>query len=94
MTMPTMFDTTQYNASPLSNWVVKNPNINGIIHNIMRLVDACLESAAGMVVSFCMSHIETPTSMGRTGVGSGAPRSNHRNELFSGIASCTLGSHE
>ena len=85
---------TQYNASPLGNVKVKNPNISGIIHNIMRLVDACLGSAAGMVLIFCMANMDPPTRMGRMGVLSGSARFSHKNELSRGITSCTRGSHE
>ena len=74
--------------------MVKKPNINGIIHSIMRLVDSALASAAGMVVIFCIRNIEPPTRTGSNGVRSGNARSNHRNELSSGIASFTRGSHE
>ena len=70
---------------------MKNPNINGIIHSIMRLVDACLASADGIVVTFCISHIDRPTSIGRIGVGSGAPRSSHRKELSKGTSWCSTG---
>ena len=89
-----MFEMTQYKARPLSNCVVKKPNIIGIIHSIMRLVDACLGSTAGMVVTFCMRNMETPTRTGRIGVGSRKPRSSHRKELSRGTASFTRGSHE
>jgi len=89
-----MFEITQYNASPLGKVVVKNPNINGIIHNIIRLVDCCLASADGMVVIFCMSHMEAPTNTGITGVLSGLARSSHRKELSSGMVLCTSGSQE
>ena len=89
-----MLEITQYRASPLGNVVVKNPNIRGIIHSIMRLVDCCLSSAAGMVVIFCMMNMEAPTRMGSTGVGSGTARSSHRKELFSGTTWCTQGSQE
>ena len=87
-------DTTQYRASPLGKLRLKKPNMRGIIQSIMRLVDCCLGSAAGIVVIFCMSHIDAPTSTGSTGVLSGSARSSHRNELSRGIASLTLGSHE
>ena len=89
-----MFEIIQYKASPLGKVVVKKPNINGIIHNIIRLVDCCLASADGMVVIFCMSHMEAPTSTGRSGVGSGLARSSHRKELSSGMVLCTSGSQE
>ena len=81
-----MLDTIQYRASPLGNDVVKNPNISGIIHSIMRLVDACLGSAEGMTVIFCMRYIDAPTIMG-SAMGSGRARSSHRNWLLSGITS-------
>ena len=83
--MPTTLEITQYNASPAGNVIVKNPNIRGIIHSIIRLVDCCLASAAGMVVIFCMKNIEAPTRTGKMGVGSGLARSSQRNELSSGI---------
>ncbi len=65
----------------------------GIIHSNMRLVDACLGSAEGMVVIFCTRKVVRATSTGRIGVGSGAPRSSPRNVLSSGISWFTLGSH-
>ena len=89
-----MLEITQYKAKPLGNVNVKNPNINGIIQSIMRLVDSCLESTAGMVLIFCMANMEPPTRMGRMGVLSGVARSSHRKELSRGITSCTCGSHE
>ena len=89
-----MLEITQYKAKPLGNVNVKNPNINGIIQSIMRLVDSCLGSTAGIVLIFCMANMEPPTRMGRMGVLSGVARSSHRKELFRGITSCTCGSHE
>ena len=86
ITIPTILEITQYRANPLSNWVVKNPNINGIIHSIIRLVDSCLASADGIVVTFCISHIDRPTSIGSIGVGSGAPRSSQKKELSKGTS--------
>ena len=69
---------------------VKNPNISGIIHNIILLVDACRASAEGIVVIFCMTHMDDPTRIGITnGDGSGCARSIHRNELLMGIMLCT-----
>lgn len=73
---------------------MKKPNISGIIHNIILFVCACLGSAEGIVVIFCVSHMEMPTSTGITGVGSGSDKSTQRNELFIGITSLTLGSQE
>ena len=93
ITIPTTFDTTQYTARPLGKFSVKNPNITGIIHSIILLVDAWRSSAVGMVVIFCMTHMETPTRTGITkGVGSGRARSIQRKLLFMGMTLCTLGS--
>ena len=65
---------------------MKNPNIAGIIHSIIRFVDAWRSSAVGIVVIFCMTHMETPTRTGITnGVGSGRARSIHRNLLLIGM---------
>jgi hypothetical protein len=94
ITTPTTLDTIQYRARPLGKVVVKNPNISGIIQSIIRLVDACLGSALGMVVIFCMSHMETPTRTGNSGVRSGSARFSHRKELSRGITRCTCGSQE
>jgi len=85
--MPITLETIQYTANPLGNVVVKKPNINGIIHSIILLVCACLGSAEGIVVIFWVNHMDTPTSTGMTGVGSGSDRSTQRNELFIGITS-------
>ena len=94
ITTPTTLDITQYTASPLGNVVVKKPNINGIIHSIIWLVDCCRGSAVGIVVIFCMMNIDAPTATGRIGVLSGTARSSHRNELSRGTTSCTLGNQE
>lgn len=73
---------------------MKNPNMAGIIQSIILLVDACRSSAVGMVVIFCMTHIDTPTRTGMTnGVGSGRARSIHRKLLSIGITPWTCGSH-
>ncbi len=88
-----MFDTTQYSASPLGNVVVKKPNISGIIQSIMRLVEACFGSTEGIMVIFCMTHIEAATMIGITS-GSPRPRFNQRKLLLRGITSWTRGSHE
>jgi len=63
----------------------KKPNISGIIHSIILFVEACLSSIAGIVVIFCINHIDTPTIIGKTGVESLAAKSNHRNPLSIGI---------
>ncbi len=85
--IPITFDTTQYSASPLGNWMVINPNITGIIHCIIRFICICLGSVDGFAIIFCCTHIEPPTSNGSMIlVGSGSDRSNHRKPLFSGTA--------
>ena len=94
MTTPMTLETTQYRASPLGNCRLKKPNIRGIIQSIIRFVDSCLASAAGIVVIFCISHIDPPTSTGSTGVLSGRARSSQRKELSRGMTSWTIGSHE
>ena len=67
---------------------VKNPNITGIIHSNMRLVESCWGDAEGIVVIFWRTYIDTPTSRGRMiGDGSGRARSIHRKRPFSGTAS-------
>jgi YidC/Oxa1 family membrane protein insertase len=93
ITIPAKFEMTQYSASPLGNCSEKNPNIKGIIHNIIRFVDACLSSMAGIVVIFCMNHMETPTKTGKTQYLSGTARSNQRKLLSSGITSSIIGNH-
>lgn len=76
---------------------MKNPNITGIIHSIIRLVDACCSVAAGMVVIFCISHIDPPTRTGRRkGIGFAADTSARLSPKampFSGMTSWTGVSH-
>ena len=65
---------------------MKNPNMAGIIQSIILFVDACRSSAAGIVVIFCITHMDAPTKTGITnGEGSGWARSSHRNLLSIGI---------
>ena len=86
MATPTTLETTQYSAKPLGKLSVKKPNMAGIIQSIMRLVDAWRSSAVGMVVIFCMTHMDAPTRMGITnGVGSGSAKSIHRKLLSMGM---------
>ena len=86
--MPTIFDTTQYRANPLGNDNVKKPNIIGIIHSIILLVEACRSSIAGMVVIFCIKNMEIPTNIGiTTGEGSGLAKSIQINWLLIGTTS-------
>ena len=95
MPIPMTAETNQYNASPLGNDSVKMANINGIIHNIIRLVDSVRGSAVGIIVIFCWTNIEAPTSTGIIkGLGSGTARSSHRNRLFKGTTVSTPGSQE
>ena len=95
MSTPATLDTVQYTARPLGKVRVMNPSMMGIIHNIILLVCACLGSADGVMVIFCCSQVEAPTSTGSTIlVGSGAARSNHRKSGFSGMATSENGFHE
>lgn len=84
-------------ANPLGKEKVKKPNIKGIIHNIILLVEDWRGSAVGIVVIFCCTHIDAPTRTGRMGevkgLESGRPRLSQRKRLFSGTSSCTQGSH-
>ena len=93
MAMPTMLEITQYSAKPLGKFSVKKPNIAGIIHSIMRFVDAWRSSAVGIVVIFCITNMDAPTRTGITnGDGSGSAKSIHRKRLSSGITLWTCGS--
>ncbi len=72
---------------------MKKPNMTGIIHSIILLVEAWRSSAVGIAVIFCMTHMEIPTRTGITnGVGSGSARSIQRKLLLIGITPWTLGS--
>ena len=72
---------------------VKNPNIAGIIQSMILLVEAWRSSAVGIVVIFCMIHMDAPTRIGMTkGDGSGAARSIQRKLLSMGITLWTWGS--
>ena len=99
ITIPTTLDTIQYRARPLSKFNVKKPNISGISQSIILLVDACCAFIDGMVVIFCISHIDAPTSTGSrklNGAGlllENAARSIDRNWPFSGTTWWTWGSH-
>lgn len=75
--------------------MVKNPNMTGIIHNIIRFVESCCGDVEGIVVIFCIRNIDTPTNTGRImRVGSGIARSSPRKSPFNGTALCTVGSHQ
>jgi hypothetical protein len=74
---------------------VKNPNITGIIHNIIRFVESWVGDVEGIVVIFCITNIDTPTNTGRTiFVGSGTAKSSPKKSPFNGTALCTEGSHQ
>jgi hypothetical protein len=93
MTTPTTLDTTQYRARPLGKLRVKKPNMAGIIQSMILLVEAWRSSAVGIVVIFCMIHMDAPTSTGMMkGDGSGAARSIQRKLLSMGITLWTWGS--
>ena len=76
---------------------VNTPNMPGMSHSIMRFVDSACGVVAGMVVIFCITNMETPTSTGsRNGRGLAleySARSRNRNVPSSGTASWTMGSH-
>ena len=94
--MPMTLVIIQYSASPLSKYRVNQPNMRGSIHSIILLVCACCGVAEGMVVIFCITHMEPPTRMGsKKGAGllaENLARSIQRKELSRGTASLTLGS--
>ena len=85
------FEVTQKRARPLGNDKARKANINGIIHSIIRLCAACLESAEADVVIdiFCCSHIVPPTMMAKNI--SGFARLNHRKSLPNGSKEYTIG---
>lgn len=67
-------------ARPLGNWMVRTPNMRGIMVSIIRFMDSCLGSPVVTVIIFCCIHMVPPTSTGRRkGLGSGRARSSHRN---------------
>ena len=95
MPIPIAAEANQYRANPLGKDRVKKPNIMGIIHNIVLVVDSVRGSPVGIEVIFCWTHMEAPTSTGITiFVGSGTPRSSHKKSLFRGTALFTKGSQE
>lgn len=65
--MPTRIrlEKRMYTASPAGNWNAKNANMIGIIHSIIMFVCCCFGSGVGIVVIFCWTHMDTPTSNGR-----------------------------
>ncbi len=73
---------------------LNNASMKGIISNIILLVEACLSSAAGIVVIFCWAQVVIPTSTGNMGVGSGLARSSQRKLLFNGTMASAMGFHE
>ena len=73
---------------------MKNPNMAGIIQSMILLVEAWRSSAVGIVVIFCMTHMDAPTRIGMMkGDGSGVARSIQRKLLSMGITLWTCGSH-
>ena len=78
---------------------MKKPNMKGIIHSIILLVDSVRGSIEGMAVIFCCAHMEAPTSTGmRTVIRkpcllTSRPRSSPRNDRFRGTSVSTKGSH-
>ena len=78
---------------------MKKPNMKGIIHSIIRLVDSVRGSIEGMAVIFCCAHMEAPTSTGISTVIrnpcllTSRPRSSPMNDRFNGTSVSTNGSH-
>ena len=71
--------------------MVKKPNITGIIHSIILLVESCCGELEGIVVIFCITNIDTPTRIGMTiFVGSGTARSIQRKLPFKGTDSWAI----
>lgn len=66
----------------------------GIIHSIMRFVEACLGSVLGAIVTFCCAQVDTPTRMGKIKYGAGLARSSHRKLLFMGATVSATGFQE
>ena len=80
-------ETIQYRDSPLGKFTAKNPSITGIIHNIIFWLDCCRGSMAGVIVIFCCTQVEAPTSNGMMMTErSGSPKLSHRNWSFRGAA--------
>ena len=75
---------------------MKKPNMKGIIHKSMRLVDCWRGSALRGELIFCMTHMEPPTSTAMKYVAtdlSATARSRPRNRLSSGTTWWTTDSH-
>ena len=78
-------------ARPTGNWKANTPSMMGIIHSIMLWVDCCRGSMEGVVVIFCCTQVDAPTSSGMmnsSGVGLAA-RFKPRKFWFKGAAACT-----
>lgn len=93
-----MLETIQYRARPASKFRVNTPNMPGMSQSIMRFVDSCCGVVEGMVVIFCMTNMETPTSTGRRkGMGLAleySARLSQRKLPSRGTASWTMGRNE
>lgn len=80
---------------------MKKPNMNGIIHSSMRLVDCWRGSALRGELIFCITHMEPPTSTANKYMPNEAPKnesgdvdkSSPKNMLFKGTTWCTADSH-
>ena len=66
----------------------------GIIHSIMRFVEACLGSVLGVIVTFCCAQVDIPTRTGKIKYGAGLARSIHRKLLFMGATVSAAGFQE
>jgi hypothetical protein len=72
---------------------VNTPNIIGIIHSIIRLVDSCCGEVAGIEDIFCINHIDPPTKIGKSGAAGllieNSAKFSHRKVPSSGTAVLT-----
>lgn len=61
---PAIFEKIMYVAKPAGNDNVKNPNITGIIHNIILFVCSCLASELLNIETFCCAKVVPATING------------------------------
>ena len=64
MKKPAILEKIMYVANPAGNDNVKNPNIIGIIHNIILLVCSCLGSELLNIETFCCAKVVKATTKG------------------------------
>ena len=84
MTTVIMLDTNQYKGSPEGKERLSTPNMTGMVHSIMVLVDCCCAVVAVGMVIFWVTHMDAPTRTGRMKYGSGCVRVSQKNEGSTG----------